>query len=79
MKLIFVHGWSVTHTDTYGELPESLSAGAAEYGLTIEIAHIYLGKYISFHDEVTLDDIVIFEYDIIDIFIFSIVKAWVVT
>lgn len=57
MKLIFVHGWSVTHTNTYGDLPESIAARAAARGLQIDIAHIYLGKYISFDDEVTVDDI----------------------
>jgi len=56
MKLVFVHGWSVTHTDTYGELPEALSRHAPEE-LELSIEHIYLGKYISFHDEVTVDDI----------------------
>ncbi|MCB1130289.1 MAG: phospholipase [Verrucomicrobiae bacterium] len=50
--LLFIHGWSVTDTDTYGELPERL---AAEAGLTVQ--HLYLGKYISFHDEVRMDDI----------------------
>lgn len=24
MKLAFVHGWSVTNTETYGELPEAI-------------------------------------------------------
>jgi len=56
MRLIFVHGWSVTNTNTYGELPEALAAaGGAEFSLDIQ--HIYLGRYISFHDEVTMDDI----------------------
>lgn len=57
MRLIFVHGWSVSHTNTYGDFPQSLVAEAQVSGLDIDIAHIYLGKYISFHDEVTLDDI----------------------
>lgn len=57
MRLLFVHGWSVTHTNTYGDFPESLAVQAKAAGLDIEIEHIYLGKYISFHDEVTLDDI----------------------
>ena len=57
MRLIFVHGWSVTNTDTYGELPAALSAVASKYGLELRIQHLYLGKYVSFHDEVTLDDI----------------------
>jgi hypothetical protein len=57
MKLIFVHGWSVTHTNTYGAMPESLARRAAEKNLQLDISHIHLGRYISFHDEVTLDDI----------------------
>jgi len=57
MNLIFVHGWSVTNTDTYGGLPEALAAGANAYNLDLNINHINLGRYISFHDEVSLDDI----------------------
>ena len=57
MRLIFIHGWSVTNTDTYGELPAALSAVASSYGLELKIQHLYLGKYVSFHDEITLDDI----------------------
>jgi hypothetical protein len=57
MRLIFVHGWSVTDTSTYGDLPASLVAGAATRGIQLDIQHIHLGKYVSFHDEVTIDDI----------------------
>ncbi|MFH2057689.1 MAG: phospholipase [Pseudomonadota bacterium] len=57
MRLIFVHGWSVTNTDTYGGMPEALSNASGLYGLNLDIQHIHLGKYISFHDEVTMDDI----------------------
>ena len=56
MKLVFVHGWSVTSTETYGELPEVLKR-EAPLNLNIEIENIYLGEYISFHDEVLLEDI----------------------
>ncbi len=56
MKLVFIHGWSVTDTRTYAELPEALEQMAPE-GLDLDIEHIYLGKYISFHDEVLLDDV----------------------
>lgn len=52
MLLVFIHGWSTTHTHCYGELPEVL---AREPGL--DLAHVHLGRYISFHDEVTLDDL----------------------
>lgn len=57
IMLVFVHGWSVTHTDTYGGLPRRLSADAGAAGLDVQVEEIHLGKYISFHDEVRLDDI----------------------
>jgi len=57
VKLIFVHGWSVTNTNTYGELPIALSNASASSGFDLVIEHLYLAKYISFHDEVTVDDI----------------------
>ena len=52
VNVVFVHGWSVTHTDTYGGLPMWL---AKQPGF--KVANIFLGKYISFVDTVTLDDI----------------------
>lgn len=57
MQLIFVHGWSVTNTNTYGDLPRALSNAAGGVGLSLDIRHIYLGRYISFNDKVTMDDI----------------------
>lgn len=57
MKVVFVHGWSVTNTDTYGGLPTALAKNASKKGLTIDVAHLYLGKYVSFADEVTVEDI----------------------
>ncbi|MEM6819108.1 MAG: phospholipase [Pseudomonadota bacterium] len=55
--LVFVHGWSVTNTNTYGGLPDRLRNEAKAAGLGIEFRHVYLGRYISFHDEVTLADV----------------------
>ncbi|MDR2209528.1 MAG: hypothetical protein LBE22_11220 [Azoarcus sp.] len=55
MKVIFVHGWSVTNTDTYGELPLALSRQAPH--LDIQVEHLYLAKYVSFSDEVTVKDL----------------------
>lgn len=55
--LAFVHGWSVTDTDTYGGLPEALQQQAAAQGLQIAVKDLHLGRYISFHDEVTVDDL----------------------
>lgn len=57
MNIIFVHGYSVTNTDTYGELPKALAARAAQYNLDLQISHIDLARYISFHDEIMVDDI----------------------
>ncbi len=53
MHIIFVHGWSVTNTDTYGDLPRWLAQQSPKY----EIQNVFLGKYISFVDTVTVDDI----------------------
>jgi hypothetical protein len=55
--VIFVHGWSVTDTETYGGLPERLRLEAALQGINIRVEEIFLGRYISFHDEVRLPDI----------------------
>jgi hypothetical protein len=55
--VVFVHGWSVTHTNTYGGLPDRLVAEAQAVGLDLLVKHIYLSRYISFHDEVRLRDI----------------------
>jgi hypothetical protein len=57
ITLVFVHGYSVTNLDTYGELPARLRAEAASSGINIIVENIYLGQYISFHDEVRLPDI----------------------
>ena len=58
MIIVFLHGWSVTHTDTYGKLPEVLQSRAAAFGLDLKIEHVFLGSYISFKDEVTMPDVV---------------------
>jgi hypothetical protein len=57
MIVIFVHGWSVRNTDTYGDLPAWLAGKPGPGGAPIEVANIYLGKYISFDDTITVDDI----------------------
>ncbi|WP_068334644.1 esterase/lipase family protein [Photobacterium jeanii] len=58
MIVIFVHGWSVTDTNTYGLLPEAIAKQASNYGLNIDIKHIWLGRYISFNDTVNMTDII---------------------
>src|SRR6478609_5325908 len=55
--ILFIHGWSVTNIDTYGDLPLRLQAEAARNNIDIRIENIFLGRYISFADEVTLSDI----------------------
>jgi hypothetical protein len=57
MLVIFVHGWSVRHTDTYADLPRWLEQKGRAADIPIQAGNIYLGKYISFSDTVTLDDI----------------------
>ena len=58
LLVIFVHGWSVTNTDTYGELPARLIAEAAKAGgPKLDVQHIHLGQYVSFRDEVRVPDI----------------------
>ena len=55
--LVFVHGWSVTNTNTYGALPERLRTEAIASGMDVLVKEIFLGRYISFHDEVRVPDI----------------------
>jgi hypothetical protein len=56
--LVFVHGWSVTNTSTYGRLPQQLQQHAAAAGLTLTLANIWLSEYVSFDDAVTMPDLV---------------------
>jgi len=56
--VVLVHGWSVHHTETYGGLAERLEMeNAKDSTLGIDVKQIWLGKYISFKDEVRVDDI----------------------
>ena len=56
--VVFVHGWSVTSTATYGELPARLKAEAARRGgPALDVRQIFLGEYVSFRDEVRVRDI----------------------
>lgn len=57
ITVVFVHGWSVTNLDTYGELPTRLRDEGKKNGMDIDVEEIFLGRYISFHDEVRLPDI----------------------
>lgn len=55
--IVFVHGWSVTNTNSYGGLPVRLQNEAKARGLNFETKHLFLSRYISFHDEVRLSDV----------------------
>ncbi len=55
--LVFVHGYSVTNFNTYGELPERLVNEATQLRQAIEVHELFLGRYISFNDQVSLNDV----------------------
>jgi hypothetical protein len=55
--VVFVHGWSVSDLSTYGEPPLCLRDEAKKEEIDIVHKEIFLGRYISFHDEVRLGDI----------------------
>lgn len=56
--VVFVHGWSVTNTDTYGGLPQRLASVGLPNGDTIALHDIRLSRYVSFRDEVRMPDLV---------------------
>jgi hypothetical protein len=58
MHVVLIHGWSVTHTNTYGGLPEALSAQPPDDGDPPIVGSIGLGRYVSFRDEITMRDVI---------------------
>ncbi|HET6554318.1 MAG TPA: phospholipase [Dyella sp.] len=56
--LVFVHGWSVTNTATYGALPLRLQQQAAAQGVALTVTDLWLSEYVSFDDVVTMPDLV---------------------
>jgi hypothetical protein len=56
--LVFVHGWSVSNTSTYGQMPQQLQQQAASTGVTLTLANIWLSEYVSFDDAVSMADVV---------------------
>ncbi|HVI55312.1 MAG TPA: phospholipase [Luteibacter sp.] len=56
--LVFVHGWSVTTTSTYGSLPTVLRDRAAQAGSSLRVLDIHLSEYVTFDDRIGMDDIV---------------------
>jgi hypothetical protein len=57
LLIVFVHGYSVTNLDTYGELPLRMRNEAIARGYDVKIENLFLGRYISFNDEVRLHDV----------------------
>jgi len=56
--VILIHGWSVRSTDTYGQLADRLALEAArDRGLRLDVRNIMLSKYVSFSDEVRMEDL----------------------
>jgi len=56
--VVLVHGWSVRNTNTYGQLPARLQEVAHQRGdLQLDFENVWLSKYVSFRDEVRLEDI----------------------
>lgn len=56
--VVFVHGWSVRDTETYGELPKRLLREARENALLdLDVRQLWLSEYVSFHDEVRVADL----------------------
>lgn len=52
MDIVLIHGYNVTSTSTYGVLPQRLK------GLGHSVKHVYLAKYVTLDDDLTLPDIV---------------------
>lgn len=56
--VVLVHGWSVYNTNTYGKLAARLKREAQARRIPkIDIVNIWLGKYVSFRDEVRVTDL----------------------
>lgn len=56
--VVLVHGWSVHNTDSYGGLAQRLELESSKDSiLELDVKQIWLGKYVSFRDEVRVDDI----------------------
>ena len=58
MIVVLVHGWSVRYTTTYGGLAARLKTEArGPRGVPVDVRNIWLSEYISFRDEVRLEDL----------------------
>jgi len=56
-RVVFVHGWSVSTTETYGGLPERLQAEAKGVGIALSVRDVHLGRYVSFRDGIRMEDV----------------------
>ncbi|MEI7038046.1 phospholipase [Fulvimonas yonginensis] len=56
--VVFVHGWSVTSTATYGAMPQRVQEAASAAGLPLILRDLWLSEYVSFDDTVTMGDLV---------------------
>lgn len=52
--VVLVHGWSVSSTETYGRLADRLEAEAGEW---VDVRNLWLSKYVSFDDDVRVEDL----------------------
>lgn len=57
LRLVFVHGYSVSNFDTYGELPIRMREEGTLRGFDVQVENVFLGRYITFSDEVRIDDV----------------------
>lgn len=56
--VLFVHGWGVHNTNTYGEFPERLANEAKNQNdLALDVQHIWLSEYVTFNDDVRIEDL----------------------
>ncbi len=63
MDVLLLHGYNVTSTKTYGVLPRRLK------GLGYNVRNIYLSKYVTLDDDLTLNDIVrAFQAALLDVY-----------
>jgi hypothetical protein len=58
LLIVFVHGYSVTNLDTYGGLPLRLYHEGISRGFSVRLEYLFLGRYVSFSDQVTMNDLV---------------------
>jgi hypothetical protein len=54
---LFIHGYSVSDFETYGELPHRLKEEAILRGYDVKLQDIFLARYVTFNDEVRMDDL----------------------